>query len=248
MESFKKLFEVWRWECSNETLQTPHEAVFEEFLSTFRLVKEGTTPPAPRGSLQEEVVTTTIGDFQFLLRDYVRIRFQKIVESYLENGEVPPDAMLYSFELPLKRGLVEYSRGVEAILEGKPPREEKGRAREGLEATTTEGGYGGESHAVLPTQGTTATPPQEMAEVFARETAAEPTLERGSATSRQVPASVVRSEPELLLVRFLDDCLQFVGTDKRTYGPFHRENLAYLPARNAAQLIKKKVAQNIVLE
>jgi len=47
------------------------------------------------------------------------------------------------------------------------------------------------------------------------------------------------SDPGLLLIRFLVACdEEFMGTDGRTYGPFLKEDLANIPARNARQLIE----------
>jgi DNA replication initiation complex subunit (GINS family) len=50
---------------------------------------------------------------------------------------------------------------------------------------------------------------------------------------------------ELMVVRFLQDIPEIVGTDLRIYGPYKKEDVGSLPAENAHALIKQGAAKPI---
>ncbi|MHA1697255.1 MAG: DNA replication complex subunit Gins51 [Promethearchaeota archaeon] len=54
-------------------------------------------------------------------------------------------------------------------------------------------------------------------------------------------------ELDYTLVRILKDTVAIVGLDLKTYGPFKKEDLAYLPRKNAELLEKIKAARKIVI-
>jgi len=50
---------------------------------------------------------------------------------------------------------------------------------------------------------------------------------------------------ELMVVRFLQDIPEIVGTDLRIYGPYKKEDVGSLPGENAHALIKQGAAKPI---
>jgi DNA replication initiation complex subunit (GINS family) len=50
---------------------------------------------------------------------------------------------------------------------------------------------------------------------------------------------------ELMVVRFLQDIPEIVGTDLRIYGPYKKEDVGSLPVENAHALIKQGAAKQI---
>jgi len=55
----------------------------------------------------------------------------------------------------------------------------------------------------------------------------------------------VTTPAERLVVRFLQDIREIVGTDLRIYGPYKKEDVGSLPAENAHALIKQGAAKPI---
>lgn len=51
-----------------------------------------------------------------------------------------------------------------------------------------------------------------------------------------------KKENRIVVLRFVKDVPEIIGTDMRSYGPFQVENIGSLPPRNAALLIDKKLA------
>jgi hypothetical protein len=51
------------------------------------------------------------------------------------------------------------------------------------------------------------------------------------------------SDPDRVILRFMQDVDQFTGTDGKVYGPFHREDVGTIPHGNAEVLALKKVAE-----
>jgi DNA replication initiation complex subunit (GINS family) len=58
-------------------------------------------------------------------------------------------------------------------------------------------------------------------------------------------ASRSSTHPELMIVRFLQDIPEIVGTDLKIYGPYKKEDLGSLPTENAHALIKQAAAKPI---
>ncbi len=57
----------------------------------------------------------------------------------------------------------------------------------------------------------------------------------------QIASDFSMKKPKRLLVRFLQAIPAIVGPDMKTYGPFQKEDVAYLPAENAEVLIKRDI-------
>jgi DNA replication initiation complex subunit (GINS family) len=53
---------------------------------------------------------------------------------------------------------------------------------------------------------------------------------------------------ELMVVRFLQEIPEIVGTDLRIYGPYKKEDVGSLPAENAQALIKQGAAKPIAVK
>ena len=60
--------------------------------------------------------------------------------------------------------------------------------------------------------------------------------------SPKIPSDLSMKKPKRLLIRFLQAIPAIVGSDMKTYGPFKKEDVMYLPAENAEILIKRKIA------
>ncbi|MEM0008254.1 MAG: hypothetical protein QXR89_08370 [Candidatus Bathyarchaeia archaeon] len=56
-----------------------------------------------------------------------------------------------------------------------------------------------------------------------------------------------KGEHKIVILRFLEDVQAIVGLDLKTYGPFKAEDVASLPVENAELLVKKGLAQRILL-
>jgi DNA replication factor GINS len=63
--------------------------------------------------------------------------------------------------------------------------------------------------------------------------------------SPKIPNDLSMTKPKRLLIRFLQAIPAIVGPDMKTYGPFHKEDVAYLPTENAEVLIKRKIATEV---
>jgi DNA replication factor GINS len=56
------------------------------------------------------------------------------------------------------------------------------------------------------------------------------------------------SSTGFLLIRFLEEYPAIAGTDMKTYGPFRPDDLATLPLENARVLIRKNIAEPIIIK
>jgi DNA replication initiation complex subunit (GINS family) len=63
--------------------------------------------------------------------------------------------------------------------------------------------------------------------------------------SPKIPNDLSMTKPKRLLIRFLQAIPAIVGPDMKTYGPFHKEDVAYLPTENAEVLIKRNIATEV---
>ena len=70
--------------------------------------------------------------------------------------------------------------------------------------------------------------------------------ESGSRIPESIPSSSkLGAEDSLVVVRFLQDIPEVVGTDLRIYGPFKKEDVASVPSTNAKALIDQGAAKAI---
>jgi len=58
-------------------------------------------------------------------------------------------------------------------------------------------------------------------------------------------SNLTKSIEEYVLVRFVASTTRFIGADKNVYGPFECEDVAFIPASNAEDLISKGLALKI---
>lgn len=71
-------------------------------------------------------------------------------------------------------------------------------------------------------------------------------LEKAEALREYVFSGVEREEGDrLILVRFLKDAPALVDSNLKTYGPFKREDVAYLPKELAEGLIRHNIAKRV---
>jgi DNA replication factor GINS len=61
----------------------------------------------------------------------------------------------------------------------------------------------------------------------------------------KIASDISMKKPKRLLVRFLQAIPAIVGPDMKTYGPFQKEDVAYLPAENAQVLIKRDIVTEV---
>jgi DNA replication factor GINS len=61
----------------------------------------------------------------------------------------------------------------------------------------------------------------------------------------KIASDISMKKPKRLLVRFLQAIPAIVGPDMKTYGPFKKEDVAYLPAENAEVLIKRDIVTEV---
>jgi DNA replication initiation complex subunit (GINS family) len=69
------------------------------------------------------------------------------------------------------------------------------------------------------------------------------TFEENQIQSRDL--STAAGQPELSVVRFLQDIPEIVGIDLKIYGPYKKEDVGSLPAQNAQALVKQGAAKPI---
>ena len=65
----------------------------------------------------------------------------------------------------------------------------------------------------------------------------------------EAPATPAKpSEPDLVVVRFLQQLPAIMGVDMKAYGPFKPEDVASIPRQNAVNLIRRGIAKLVEIE
>ncbi|HEX9915203.1 MAG TPA: hypothetical protein VGB32_09815 [Candidatus Bathyarchaeia archaeon] len=73
-----------------------------------------------------------------------------------------------------------------------------------------------------------------------------PTAPRQRPEAPQPPAKT--QEPDLVVVRFLQQLPAIMGVDMKAYGPFKPEDVASIPRQNAVNLIRRGIAKLVEIE
>jgi DNA replication factor GINS len=73
-------------------------------------------------------------------------------------------------------------------------------------------------------------------------------LMKGVLHGRTPKVEVKKKRSNHVLLRFLKDTPEIIGSDMKTYGPFKTEDIGTVPAENASVLIKQGIAAKIELE
>jgi DNA replication initiation complex subunit (GINS family) len=219
---YEKLFNHWRKEFEKVRLTQFSEESFEKYK---QIQEELNYVKSDHDELGTILVEKYISNFNYLLDDLLELRKIKIINFSLNLKELEIDKLL-KFEKIFYKNIVSSTKGYEKI---KAYSDSKGIDKDSLynvieERDIVQEGIKSEE-PILEEKGVTDTIQEEEINYQ--------NLEK------------VDKDIEYVLLRFKEHCPAIAGVDLLNYGPFKRDDIAYLPQAHAKILILDKIAEEI---
>lgn len=103
---YDDMLKLWLKELENDELQEADEGLLKQFQALVRAIVP--SPPQP-GSMRRAVIETFRANARYLYEDYLQLRARKIWHCAVVARDVVPEILLYSFERPLRAGLLAFT-------------------------------------------------------------------------------------------------------------------------------------------
>ncbi|MHA1148819.1 MAG: DNA replication complex subunit Gins51 [Promethearchaeota archaeon] len=216
--SYEKLYQHWFKELNQLEISELKQSLYEEYT---KLVAEiNNISKESLNIIQNKIISSYQHNFGYLLNDLLKMREIKILNSALALKEINME-YLYEAEKLFYNNLVSSIKGFEKV-----------KKMSGSELI----------QRIVP-----VIEKKEAVESSIREDEIEKpaAIKRSEAITAEVASE--ESNDALTLIRFLKKCPPLVGVDLNNYGPFEKEDIAYLPNKNAKILIFEKFAELIEL-
>jgi DNA replication initiation complex subunit (GINS family) len=218
---YKKLYQYWLKEFKNKDLTPLTKELFTEFKRNFQILNEPLLNEANYGEnkkIKSQIIDSYRENFKFLFNDFLKIREIKILNSALALQEINLDNLLQAEKL-FYRNLVSDIKGykkVKAMSIYEEVKEEEIKSMFELkENGKIETSKGDESYKISDIED----------------------IKKYLKTKGD--------DFDYVLIRFLKKTPPLVGIDLINYGPFQKEDIAYMPSKNAKILLNEKFAEKI---
>jgi DNA replication initiation complex subunit (GINS family) len=219
---YEKLFKHWRKEFEKVHLTQFSEESLEKYK---QIQEELNNVKRDHDELGTILVEKYINNFNYLLEDLLKLRKIKIVNFSLNLKELEIDKLL-EFEKVFYKNIVSSTKGYEKI-----------KAYSDSKWTNKDSLYNVIEERHIVREGN-LTEGSRLEEKDVADKLQEKEIDY------QVPERNDK-DIEYTLLRFKEHCPAIAGVDLLNYGPFKRDDLAYLPQAHAKILILDKIAEEI---
>lgn len=219
--SYETLYQHWFKEYNQKEITALNQQLYEEYT---RLITEIThIENDSNRTLQFKLLSSYQEHFNYLFGDLLKMREVKLLNAALNLREISI-SNLYEAEKLFYQNLISTFKGFEKI-----------KRMSGSELIT----------AISPL----VEEKTQQENIFLKKEGEET---KDISTSKEAepieePPSSEGEDEKLTLIRFIKECPPLVGVDLKDYGPFEKEDVAYLPDKNAQILIYEKIAETIDL-
>jgi len=260
-KEYEDLYEQWLKEFDKPELTPLPGNLLKNYKKLLSFIDDYSINDAT--SLEKEFYKEYKQNIHYLYKDLLTIRKKKIIDAALSLQELDV-TLLFEGEKKLYQNVVasikDYQKEKSLILhtekpkskttyEGKPQREDfpktEVKSKGGIEPNV-------EKKAKVELSTSSEIQPETFEEISqdeeisALETEEIPKTEESHEKERMKIEE--EEEIEYILLRFLKNTPSLVGADLRNYGPFEKEDIAYLPLKNGIILVNEELAEIISLE
>lgn len=219
--SYETLYQHWFKEYNQKEITALNQQLYEEYT---RLITEIMhIENDSKRTLQFKLLSSYQEHFNYLFGDLLKMREVKLLNAALNLREISI-SNLYEAEKLFYQNLISTLKGFEKI-----------KKMSGSELIT----------AISPL----VEEKTQQENIFLEK---EGMVTEDDSTSKEAvpieePPFSEGEDGKLTLIRFIKECPPLVGVDLKDYGPFEKEDVAYLPDKNAQILIYEKIAETIEL-
>jgi DNA replication initiation complex subunit (GINS family) len=214
---YEKLYQHWLKEFQNTELTDLNQHLFEEYKKIINFVNDHRENQGD--ILRFQIFEAYKNNFNYLFADITEIREKKIINSALALMDIDLSKVTEAEKL-LYQNLISSIKGYRKV-----------KALSDYE----------EEYSIKSEEITKSEPVSENIESGTKEVSV-------STKISKIPSILKNQEQEeieYILLRFIEDTPSLVGIDLINYGPFKKEDIAFIPSQNANILIFEKYAQKI---
>ncbi|MHA1986869.1 MAG: DNA replication complex subunit Gins51 [Promethearchaeota archaeon] len=215
-KDYEKLYQHWLSEFQQTELTVLNKEIFEEYKKIINYVNN--LHEDVKNNLRFDVFESYKQNLNYLFDDLFKIREKKILNSALSLKEIELNNIIEAEKL-LYQNLVSSIKGYKKVKAVSIFQEDKDLKRDELSTDITE-----------------TTREIEDSEVI---------LKKKDNASPKTTVEEPKEQIDFILLRFLKETPPLVGIDLLNYGPFEKENIAFIPSQNANILILEKFAEKI---
>ncbi|MHA1931102.1 MAG: DNA replication complex subunit Gins51 [Promethearchaeota archaeon] len=217
-KDYEKFYQHWLNEFQQTELTVLNQEIFEGYKRILNYVKKHNEDS--KNNLKFQVFGSYKQNLNFLIDDLLKIREIKITNSALALKEIEINNILEAEKL-LYQNLISSMKGYQKVKA-----DSFFQVDEDLKSTDIVNDKSGKTQEI------------EESEIPFKEE------ER---TSPEITEEEPKEQIDLILIRFLKKTPPLVGIDLLNYGPFEKEDIAFIPSQNANILIYEKFAENVKL-
>ncbi len=232
---YSELYITWLTEFQNETLRAISKEEFDNYKESYLYLQK--YPFKEEDDIKHQIFMTIKENFEFLFNDLLKLRKEKILNASLSLKTIEINKLLESERL-LYQNVVSSIKGYEkvltlSLLDDTFKKIALSDKVQEIEQVAESESQIKEINEIVPEQMPQSPhskhdePPYVMA----------PSLETDQDTDN-----------EYVLIRFLKKTPALMGIDLLYYGPFEKEDIGFLPMKNAKILIVEKFADPISME
>jgi len=222
-DEYEKFYQHWLKEFEKKEITPLSEKMLNDYKKGLDIIyeanldKQGDLTPQKIGSM---IITSYKNNYTFLFKDFLKIREIKIINLALALQEIDMDNLLEAEKL-FYRNLVSDIKGFEKVKA----------------LSLEEGDLKAEAEKIFELK-----EPQSLATSNIESHNKDQMIQEvyGQFKSKS-------KEFRYTLIKFLKETPPLVGVDLINYGPFEKENVAFIPLKNAKILINEKFAEEIKL-
>ncbi len=243
--AYEKLYPYWLKESEDPNLIPLSEDVFNEFKQIIEIIKN--LPVNENNKIEAELLGAYKENFDYMFKDFLKLREIKILNAALALKEINLTNVVEAEKL-FFRTLVSAVKGFKKV-------KAISAYKEGID-TNLEFSI---SEVNIPEVNIQEdTKPEEddledidLEELFAQESHEPLEIEKTGKTAEKIESitPIVKKDVAVnyVLIRFVKETPPLVGIDLLDYGPYEKENIAYMPYKNARILMEEKFAELIEL-
>jgi DNA replication initiation complex subunit (GINS family) len=215
-KDYEKLYQHWLNEFQQTKLTVLNQEVFENYKKILNYVNNHSEDS--KNNIKFQVFGTYKQNLNYLFDDLLKIREIKITNSALALKDIELDTIIEAEKL-LYQNLISSIKGYKKVKAVSILQDSEDlKVNEVINKKSIEKGEIEESEITLKTN-EAITPP----------------------VSEEEP----RDQFDFILLRFLKKTPPLVGIDLLNYGPFEKEDIAFIPSQNANILIFEKFAEEV---
>jgi len=220
---YEKLYNFWLKEFKNKDLTYLTKELFNDFKKNLQIINDlklNEENYVENKKIKSQVIDSYQENFKFLFDDFLKIREIKIINSALALQDLDLDNLL-EFEKLFYRNLVSDIKGFKKVKASSIYEELKEEEIKNL--------FELKEYGKIETKEA-----NKSYNEYKVEDLGEHFISKGELL-------------DYTLIRFLKQTPPLVGIDLINYGPFEKEDIAYLPSKNAKILLNEKFAEKIEL-